>query len=301
VTDGEHAVVGLADDQVDAGTALVLDANRGAPLVHDRIARAAVSLVLPDPSHAALDLFADPSYAFLLQVPVLAWNELKPHEDAEVLASFVDALGRTTPAIVRGSLARGTVILFGTSADDSWSLLPRNPPTWLPLVHELVDGLVAPDPAGTNVPVGQAPSLVVTGRPTQARLELPSGAMREIGRPEVEALGARSLLSLQASPLTEPGPWTLAVEYADSARPTSRIALAALPDAREGDLRRLDGATLERRLAGVDFVLGEAAEGSSSDGRSEAGDGSLFRFLLWALFGAVVGESVLSRLVGRRR
>lgn len=261
-----------------------------------------VTLALPDPPPASLELFADPRLAVLLQVPVLAWSALTPDDDAEVLASFVDALGHVVPAVVAGQHGLGRVVVVGTSADDSWSLLPRHPATWLPFVHELIGALAARDPALVNVPVGQAPSLIVSGKPVRARLEN-GGVVQDLGSPEVEALGERSRLSLAATPLDTAGPWTLDLEFADPAREPLAVALAALPDAREGDLRRVDAATLTQRLAGVEFVLEEAAEqvddedGSALDG----GDGSLFRALLWALLALALGESVLARFMGGAR
>lgn len=260
------------------------------------------TLVLADPPPAGLSLLADPRLAMLLQVPVLAWSRLVPDEDAEVLAWFADSLGRTTPAIVQGRLGLGRIVLVGTSADDTWSLLPRHPSTWLPLVHEFVGLLTAHDPSVRNVPLGAAPALVLQGMPRRARLEH-EGVMSDLGVPEVETLGPRSRLSLAARPLTEPGPWMLSVEFDDPARAPLAIALAALPDPREGDLRRVDAATLERRLAGVEYALvsGESL-GDDGEAASEGGsDGQLFRMLLWLLLAAALGESVVARLLGGRR
>ncbi|MDG2148364.1 MAG: BatA domain-containing protein [Planctomycetota bacterium] len=283
-----------------------------------------VTLVLDDPPAPQLELFADPRLAVLLQVPVLAWNELTPWEsvpvepsatsneveeqrsidgdtEAEVLAWFADSLGQVTPAIVQASRGLGRVVLFATSADDSWSLLPRQPATWLPLVHELMSALTAQDSALTNLPVGQSPTLIVDGKPESARLLSPSGAIENIGRPEVSSHGRRSLLSLDSTPLREAGAWSLEIEFADPTQPQRSLALAALPDAMEGDLRRLDGASLDQVLQGVDYSLGEQVdEGEDSEGAG-GGDGSLFRALLWSLLAFAVGEVLLSRFMGGSR
>ncbi len=259
-----------------------------------------VSLVLADPAPASLELFADPRLAVLLQVPVLQWNPLELVGDAKVMAWFADALGNTTPAIVEGELGLGRIILMGTTANDEWSLLPRKPATWVPLVHELLSGLMSEDPAQTNVPLGQSPTLVVSGVPTRARLEFPSGAIEEITAPQIEIMGERSLLSLASTPLAEPGPAFLTVETEDSARLPERLALAAFADAREGDLQRIDGPTLDERLAGVDYRVGEA-EAGGLDGGGGRGDGSLFRALLWALLIVACAESVFARSIGGAR
>ena len=260
-----------------------------------------VTLVLGDPPAPELSLFADPRLAVLLQVPVLAWNVLEPTEDAEVLAWFADALGETTPAIVSRPHGRGRVLLVGTSADDDWSLLPRQPATWLPLVHELMRALTARDPGVVNLPVGQSPTLVVDGQPASARLVSPAGAMEDIGRPEARLLGRRSELSLEATPLREAGAWALEIEPADATMPPRTIALSAWPDAAEGDLRRLDGASLDTALQGVEYVLGEDTREEQDDDLAGGGDGSLFRALLWALLVCIVGDSVLARWLGGSR
>lgn len=261
-----------------------------------------VTLVLPDPAPPGLSMFADPRLSVLLQVPVLAWSPLAPHEDAEVLASFVDSLGHTTPAIVQGRVGLGRVILFGTSGDDSWSLLPRHPTTWLPLVHELVGLLTADDPGAVNVPVGTGPTLVVDGRPKRARLET-GGVMTDLGLPEVTPLGARSRIDLSDTPLGEAGAWTLTLDFDDPARPPRDIALAALPDAREGDLRRIDTGTLQSRLTGVEYALvsGESLADQSETASEGGSDGQLFRVLLWALLVAALAESILARVLGGPR
>jgi hypothetical protein len=189
------------------------------------------------------------------------------------------------------------VLLVGTSADDSWSLLPRHPATWVPLVHELLASLTALDPSVNNVPVGDAPTLAVAGVPLSARLTLPSGAMLDVGRPEFTRVADRSLLVLDATPLSEAGAYRLEVETAAG---TAVHALAALPEAREGDLEPIDTATLEAALGEVPFVLGEEPEDVEIAG-TDAGDGSLTEVLLWSLLALLLAESCLARWMGRAR
>ncbi|HTE07022.1 MAG TPA: BatA domain-containing protein, partial [Planctomycetota bacterium] len=194
-----------------------------------------VTLALPEPPPAALALFADPRLSVLLQVPVFAWREMEALPDSHVLASFADATGRTTPAIVEGRLQRGRILVVGTSADARWSLLPRNPALWVPLVHELLTALVAADPGAANVPVGQTPTLVVDGFPLAAQLTDPSGAVTLLERPASERLGSRAVLRLDSTPFDEAGPWKLEVTTSGGPGGNKQVlALAALPDAREG-------------------------------------------------------------------
>jgi len=255
-----------------------------------------VTLALPESSPGPLALFSDPRLAVLLQVPVFAWRPLAPREGSRVLALFADAAGKTSPAIVEGRVGRGRVLLVGTAADASWSLLPRNPALWVPMVHELLASLLGVDPAETNLPVGQAPTLVVAGLPLSAQLTWPSKAVTTVERPDFQPVGpGRSRLELSSLALEEAGAYTLEVQTAQGGQ---RIALAALPDAREGDLRPIDPSGLEQALTGVDWKLG--AEDLDEARTQQPGDGSLAQALLWALLAAAVLESALARWVGAR-
>ncbi len=265
-----------------------------------------VTLALSEPPPPALALFADPRLAVLLQAPVFAWRELvplpapaggEPAVEPRVLASFVDALGHSTPALVENRLGRGRVLLFATSAGMDWSLLPRQPALWVPLVHELLTALLADDPSERNVPVGQQPALLVDGWPQSAQLAFPSGAVVPVERPEGERLGTRTRLDLPV-PLDEPGAYRLELSLADGGKAT--LALAAQPDAREGDLRSVDQSVLDEVLTGVPYVLGAELQDDGRDRRA-GGDGSLSAALLWALLACALAESLLARWLGAPR
>jgi Aerotolerance regulator N-terminal len=264
-----------------------------------------VTLALPEPAPPALALFADPRLAVLLQVPVFAWRDLQPlpvPEGAEappvrVLASFADALGHTVPALVEGRLGRGRVLLCATSAGVDWSLLPRNPALWVPLVHELLTALLADDPAERNVPVGQQPALLVDGWPQTGQLTFPSGAVVPLDHPTGEHLGERMRLDCPV-PLDEAGAYELQLSLADGTETT--LALAAQPDAREGDLRVVDESVLHQALAGVPWVLGAELQDEAPP-RTAGGDGSLAQALLWALLACALAESLFARWLGTPR
>ncbi len=262
-----------------------------------------VTLALPEPPPPALALFADPRLAVLLQVPVFAWRDLSPlpapeggapAPEARVLATFADALGHTMPALVEGRLGRGRVLLCATSAGVDWSLLPRNPALWVPLVHELLTALLADDPAERNVPVGQQPALLVDGWPQSGQLTFPSGAVVPIDRPAGEHIGERMRLDCPV-PLDEAGAYRLELSLADGTHST--LALSAQPDAREGDLRAVDEGILADALAGVPYVLG-AELADDGPPRTAGGDGSLAQALLWALLGCALLESLFARWLG---
>jgi hypothetical protein len=263
-----------------------------------------VTLALPEGEPGPLALFADPRLSVLLQVPVFAWRTLAPRAESRVLANFVNASGRTEPAIVEGHVGRGRVLVFGTAADASWSLLPRNPALWLPLVHELVSALVAADPAQINVPVGQAPTLVVDGLPLSAELTWPGKAVTTIELPPSEAAGRdgtrRSLLKLDGTPLDEPGAYLLTVSTSAGREGGQAFALAALPDAREGDLSMVDERALAEALAGVEYTVGAELD-DLDELAGRPGDGSLAQALLWVLLALALGEATLARLLGRAR
>jgi hypothetical protein len=263
-----------------------------------------VTLALPETEPGPLALFADPRLSVLLQVPVFAWRPLEPLPESRVLATFAGPAGTTEPAIVEGRAGRGRIVVVGTAADASWSLLPRNPALWLPLVHELLSTLVAPDPAETNVPIGHAPTLVVEGLPLSAELTRPGKSVTTIELPPSESLGpdatGRSLLKLDGTPLDEPGAYLLSVSTAAGREAGQVYALAALPDAREGDLSTVDERVLADALAGVEHEVGAELD-DVDELAARPGDGSLAHALLWALLVLAAGEAALARLMGRAR
>ncbi|HEX5009993.1 MAG TPA: BatA domain-containing protein [Planctomycetota bacterium] len=264
-----------------------------------------VTLALPEPPPPALALFADPRLAVLLQVPIFAWRDLQPlpavpgaeAAPPQVLASFADALGHTVPALVEGRLSRGRVLLCATSCGVDWSLLPRNPALWVPLAHELLTALLADDPSERNVPVGQQPALLVDGWPQSGQLTFPSGAVVPVDRPTGEHVGERMRLDAPV-PLDEAGPYKLELALADGTQTT--LALAAQPDAREGDLRAVDDAVLGQALTGVEWTLGAELQEEGAP-RTAGGDGSLAQALLWALLACALAESLFARWLGTPR
>jgi hypothetical protein len=71
-----------------------------------------------------------------------------------------------------------------------------------------------------------------------------------------------------------------------------------VPDAREGDLRRIGENELAQALSGVEWQLG--GDELDEEQAAQPGDGSLAQALLWALFAAAVLESALARWMGVR-
>jgi hypothetical protein len=105
------------------------------------------------------------------------------------------------------------------------------------------------------------------------------------------------MLVLAGSPLDEPGGYKLDIETAEG---TETRALAAVPDAREGELDRIDVSGLDVALGEVPFVLGEETPEELS-ASIDAGDGNLAMPLLWLLVVLVLAESLLARWIGQGR
>jgi hypothetical protein len=86
-------------------------------------------------SHPIVAAFRDFERAGLVTTPV---DSYWAFEDLKTLGGrIVLALGNGNPLIVEKHFGRGRVVLVGTSADSSWTLLPKWP-SFVPLVHETV-------------------------------------------------------------------------------------------------------------------------------------------------------------------
>lgn len=285
----------------ELGAAGLLPAEIG-PAIGDATGKGGqdyATLALADPPPSPLSLFTDPNLSLLLRVPVLRRHRLEPRENAQVLASFVDALGHVEPAMVEGRLGEGRIVLIGTTADDTWSLWPRQPAIWLPLVHEMLDWLTMHDTSATNVLVGQSPQLVFESLPVAFTLRSPSGGATVVEKPEVEHLGVggdRHRLTLSSTPLDQVGDWELDVHLVDLENPLATLALTARPDVREGDLRPIAEASLRSQLADLDVEIGAFREEWGNDGGKGTGTGRLGHTLLWFLLVVLLGEAIFARL-----
>ncbi len=88
-----------------------------------------------DYSHPIVAAFRDFERAGLVTTPVESYWAF---EDLKTLGGrIVLALGNGNPLMVEKRFGRGRVVLVGTSADPSWTLLPKWP-SFVPLVHETV-------------------------------------------------------------------------------------------------------------------------------------------------------------------
>jgi len=252
--------------------------------------------------HPVLRVFDDPKLKVLLEVPVFRFVEVEPDaggeagsgsiEEARVVAWFADALGNRYPALVERSLGRGRVMLFTTSADASWSLIPESPKTFLPLLHETLYYLTAPDAGLHNLTVGEAVARSVAEFPDRIALTGPDGAERLIAEPVERREFGRHILPLANHPLDRAGPYTLEVDSSLSGE-RLRETYAANVDPLEGDLERIDGAALARMFPGVEMARAEQALAAGDDDGAAAG-GELWKTALWILLALVGLELILS-------
>jgi hypothetical protein len=139
----------------------------------------------------------DPVLGDLAQTKFRGYFQLEGEpKNSQVLAM----IGSETPAIIEHALGLGRVILFNTTADDSWSDLPRRK-SFVPLVDRLVTHL-----SGANLrrsyQVGDTVALPLTDMPEGAAVTVTNPAGKKI-TPLVRREGGRSVLRLDN--LTDPG------------------------------------------------------------------------------------------------
>jgi hypothetical protein len=86
-----------------------------------------------DTKHPVFAAFGDPQLGDLARLTCSACVNLKPADDASVLATFRDK----RPAVVARERGKGSILWLATSADRQWSDWPRSR-LYLPLVHQLL-------------------------------------------------------------------------------------------------------------------------------------------------------------------
>ncbi len=244
--------------------------------------------------HPALRVFSDPKLKVLLEVPVFRFVETGALTDgAHVVAWFADALGARYPALIEQRAGRGRILLFTTSADDSWTLIPRSPKTFLPLLHETLFHLTTKDPGACNLSVGETINRALPEFPGRIAVTFPGGEVREVTETVEQKRYGRFVLPLSNHPLDRAGVYHLDVASSVSGQ-VLHERYAANVDPREGDLEQFDKATLERLFPGVKIDVTDDAVPETGDEEKEAGGADLWRVMLWALLVLVALELFLS-------
>lgn len=244
--------------------------------------------------HPVLRVFGDPKLKVLLEVPVFRFVRTGVEaEGAHTVAWFADTLGERHPALIERHSGRGRVLLFTSSADDSWTLIPRSPKTFLPLLHETLHYLTTTDPGAYNLSVGETINRAVPEFPGRVTITLPGGEARDVTETVEQRRFGRFVLPLSNHPLDRAGVYQLDVASSVSGR-TLRERYAANVDPREGDLEKFDKATLSRLFPGVVISVTGDVVPDKGEEEKESGGADLWRTVLWILLVLVALELILS-------
>lgn len=103
--------------------------------------------------HTLLSLFRDQEQSGLVNAPIRRYFRLLSQTDSQAKVAL--GLSSGDPIVVEEPIGRGHVVLVATSADVSWNMLPVLP-SYVPLVHELLNLAVRGRDSDRNIGVGQS-------------------------------------------------------------------------------------------------------------------------------------------------
>ena len=134
--------------------------------------------------HPIVRSFRDHERAGLLTTPVEKHFQLTLPKLSRAKVAL--ALASGDPLIVEEPIHRGRVVLFATSADDSWTPMPKLP-SYLPLVRDALGYAIGEQLVERNVEVGQALGGSVPGDAADLLLSIqrPDGRREDV-RPRTE-------------------------------------------------------------------------------------------------------------------
>lgn len=199
------------------------------------------------PLHPLLDVFKYQEKTGLDTTQIFAYWQVDLSPDSKVqrvLDYLPDEQGRRDPAITVHNLGRGQVVFFSTSADAEWTTLPAKP-AYVPLMHELLAGIVSSEAGWLNVSVGDVLELP-PGLPLAAAPMLKDPQQGDVLVEQVNRSDGRKVL--RSIPLSRPGIYTLSTGL--------RIIPIAVnvPDD-EADIRPLDSQAIRKALGEIEMTL----------------------------------------------
>ncbi len=129
--------------------------------------------------HPIVRSFRDHEEAGLLTTPVQKHFQLTVPEESRAKVAL--ALEGGDPLIVEEPIARGRVVLVATSADDSWTPMPKLP-SYLPIVRDTLSYAIRGQWAQRNVEVGQTIGATVSAEAGDAAIliQCPDGRREEL-------------------------------------------------------------------------------------------------------------------------
>jgi len=187
------------------------------------------------------------------------------------------------PLLLSRSVDAGTVLLFTSSADLSWSELPKYP-VYTMLLQQAVTNLTS-RPDASLFTVGEDVPLPVTGRQIGDKVSL----TRPGGEPIPVSVTQNRDETVAAVEFDQLGIYQIA---ADGNKPG--VVVAANVDARESDVRVLDTGAVENLLGPIGVKVISKDDISSVIEKNRSGR-EISLFLLWLAVGVFILQSILAR------
>ncbi|MFT7486496.1 MAG: hypothetical protein ACI9F9_002351 [Candidatus Paceibacteria bacterium] len=246
-----------------------------------------------DSSHASLSLFAEDRWKSLLtEAPFYEFYSTRPLEQTQVLARLDDQA--LSPLFMEREYDRGRVLMWTSSMDETWTGFPSWGPALVPFVYDLVRDAGRADRPSHAIAPGGTFITQVTSFPRSMELVTPEDARRTIDADAVELdSGNWQLPAITGNATARTGLYKISTDGAGE-----HLFAVQLP-ARESALERLTAIELEAIHPGLEALSKEAATATSNG--LPAGRGELWRSLAMLALLALVGESLWSAWIGRRR
>ncbi len=236
--------------------------------------------------HPIVRNFRDHERAGLLTTPVKTHFKLEVPKRSKAKVAL--SLAGGDPLIVEAPVHRGRVVLFATSADASWTWMPKLP-SYLPIVRDALAYAIRERLQQRNVEVGRPLGASVSPEAAEAPLTM----QRPDGRREEVRLSAQP----GASTWSYSDTGISGVYTAQFGPPVSRSELfAANVDPAESDLTRITQEQLRNEVwPDVPFVLQTSWENLDDPpvGRMERAN-RLAKGLLYAVLALLFGETLLA-------
>ena len=225
----------------------------------------------------------------MTEVPVYEFVAVTPLPDARVLVRLDD--DGTHPLLVERGYDRGRVLLFTTTIDTDWTLLPQSPRTLVPFVHELLRYAGRPGGASRNASVGETLVAEVDAFPRGMTLAAPDGARRPLsGAPEEIAKGTWRLPPIPSA--DRAGLWRIEM---DGREP---VLFGVQLDPAESDLSRMAPNEMSFHPA---LALARPNTGRVEQDGGGPRRGELWRILAQACLAALILESLWAAWLGHKR
>ncbi|HIG10561.1 MAG: BatA domain-containing protein [bacterium] len=242
--------------------------------------------------HPALELFAEERWrALLTEAPVWEFVATRPHDNAEILCQLDDPSG--SALFLSRTYGRGSVYLWTSSIDESWTALPSWGPFLVPFVYDLVSFAGTPRKPERSLAPGAALQAEVAEFPRRVELVGPDGTARVLsGEPEKIGRDLWRLPAVSDEDTAKVGLYRITTESSEP------IAFAVQLAKSESNLERLAPSEVEGLHEA--FVLHKPGAQVDPE-QALLRRGELWRPLAIAALCALVLESLVAAWIGRKR